>query len=107
MILAAWRCRITVTLHGPVSPLLLVFVYIGDAELQGSGFPLPAGTEDITDEDMANRPGGRLVSIETASLDVYAKYVLRSICQQVRSAGRRKLSFTQTNVFFVFPNAED
>lgn len=29
------------------------------------------------------KPASRMVSIETASLDVYAKYVLRSICQQV------------------------
>uniref|UniRef100_A0A803TH68 Mediator complex subunit 12 n=1 Tax=Anolis carolinensis TaxID=28377 RepID=A0A803TH68_ANOCA len=28
------------------------------------------------------KPAGRMVSIETASLEVYAKYVLRSICQQ-------------------------
>lgn len=29
------------------------------------------------------KPASRMGSIETASLDVYAKYVLRSICQQV------------------------
>ena len=47
----------------------------GDAELRGSGLSHPAGHDDIS--------GGRNVSIETASLDVYAKYVLKSICQQV------------------------
>uniref|UniRef100_A0A8C5S4Z7 Mediator complex subunit 12 n=1 Tax=Laticauda laticaudata TaxID=8630 RepID=A0A8C5S4Z7_LATLA len=31
---------------------------------------------------LSQKPAGRMVSIETASLDVYAKYVLRSICQQ-------------------------
>ena len=48
----------------------------GDAELRGSGLSHPAGHDDLS--------GGRSVSIETASLDVYAKYVLKSICQQVR-----------------------
>lgn len=33
----------------------------------------------------SKKSGGRNISIETASLDVYAKYVLKSICQQVRS----------------------
>uniref|UniRef100_A0A669PZ94 Mediator complex subunit 12 n=1 Tax=Phasianus colchicus TaxID=9054 RepID=A0A669PZ94_PHACC len=28
------------------------------------------------------KAGGRVVTVETASLDIYAKYVLRSICQQ-------------------------
>ncbi|MEQ2189207.1 Mediator of RNA polymerase II transcription subunit 12, partial [Goodea atripinnis] len=46
----------------------------GDAELRGSGLSHPAGLDDISD--------GRNVSIETASLDVYAKYVLKTICQQ-------------------------
>ena len=48
----------------------------GDAELRGSGLSHPAGLDDISE--------GRNVSIETASLDVYAKYVLKTICQQVR-----------------------
>ncbi|MEQ2193045.1 Mediator of RNA polymerase II transcription subunit 12, partial [Xenoophorus captivus] len=47
---------------------------LGDAELRGSGLSHPAGLDDISD--------GRNVSIETASLDVYAKYVLKTICQQ-------------------------
>lgn len=59
--------------------LLLV---AGDAELKGSGFSHPGGVDDLLDDD--KKPAGRMVSIETASLDVYAKYVLRSICQQVR-----------------------
>uniref|UniRef100_A0A7N9ANR1 Mediator complex subunit 12 n=1 Tax=Mastacembelus armatus TaxID=205130 RepID=A0A7N9ANR1_9TELE len=45
-----------------------------DAELRGSGLSHPAGLDDISE--------GRNVSIETASLDVYAKYVLKTICQQ-------------------------
>uniref|UniRef100_A0A8C4ER35 Mediator complex subunit 12 n=1 Tax=Dicentrarchus labrax TaxID=13489 RepID=A0A8C4ER35_DICLA len=47
---------------------------ISDAELRGSGLSHPAGLDDISE--------GRNVSIETASLDVYAKYVLKTICQQ-------------------------
>lgn len=59
----------------------------GDAELKGSGFSHPAGLDDISEDDMGSKKGsGRAVSIETASLDVYAKYVLKSICQQVRIA---------------------
>lgn len=59
---------------------------IGDAELKGSGFSHPAGLDDIGEDDMGSKKsGGRNISIETASLDVYAKYVLKSICQQVRS----------------------
>ncbi|CAJ0948969.1 unnamed protein product [Ranitomeya imitator] len=79
-LLAASQNRIV---PGALFAVLKAIFMLGDAELQGSGFSLPAGTEDITDEELAsNRPGGRSVSIETASLDVYAKYVLRSICQQ-------------------------
>lgn len=36
------------------------------------------------DDEMGTRKaGGRVVTVETASLDIYANYVLRSICQQV------------------------
>lgn len=56
----------------------------GDAELKGSGFSHSAGLDDIGEDDMGSKKsGGRNVSIETASLVVYAKYVLKSICQQV------------------------
>lgn len=59
---------------------------VGDADLKGSGFSHPAGLDDIGEDDMGSKKsGGRNISIETASLDVYAKYVLKSICQQVRS----------------------
>lgn len=58
--------------------------FLGDAELKGSGFSHPAGLDDIGEDDMGSKKsGGRNVSIETASLVVYAKYVLKSICQQV------------------------
>uniref|UniRef100_A0A8C9WC47 Mediator complex subunit 12 n=1 Tax=Scleropages formosus TaxID=113540 RepID=A0A8C9WC47_SCLFO len=41
------------------------------------------GLDDISEDDMGSKKAaGRAVSIETASLDVYAKYVLKSICQQ-------------------------
>lgn len=60
--------------HNRFCRLLLV---AGDAELRGSGLSHTAGLDDISE--------GRNVSIETASLDVYAKYVLKTICQQVRT----------------------
>lgn len=37
----------------------------------------------MDDELGTRKAGGRVVTVETASLDIYAKYVLRSICQQV------------------------
>lgn len=64
-----------VTVAGSHCPCL----FLGDAELRGSGLSHPAGLDDISE--------GRNVSIETASLDVYAKYVLKTICQQVRTEG--------------------
>uniref|UniRef100_A0A8C5PYK2 Mediator complex subunit 12 n=1 Tax=Leptobrachium leishanense TaxID=445787 RepID=A0A8C5PYK2_9ANUR len=79
-LLAAAQNRIV---PGALFAVLKAVFVLGDAELKGSGFSLPAGTDDITEEDLATKKtGGRPVSIETASLDVYAKYVLRSICQQ-------------------------
>lgn len=63
---------------------IFLFIFPGDAELKGSGFSHPAGLDDIGEDDMGSKKsGGRNVSIETASLVVYAKYVLKSICQQV------------------------
>lgn len=57
---------------------------LGDAELKGSGFSHPGGVDDLMDDELGTRKaGGRVVTVETASLDIYAKYVLRSICQQV------------------------
>uniref|UniRef100_A0A6I8P1J0 Mediator complex subunit 12 n=1 Tax=Ornithorhynchus anatinus TaxID=9258 RepID=A0A6I8P1J0_ORNAN len=53
--------------------------------LKGASFTVAGGPDELPEEDGAGggrRPGGRSVSVETASLDVYAKYVLRSICQQ-------------------------
>lgn len=49
---------------------------------------MTGGTEELPEEEGGSgsgsrRQGGRSISVETASLDVYAKYVLRSICQQV------------------------
>lgn len=69
-----------------MSTVYLCVSVVGDAELKGSGFSHPAGLDDIGEDDMGSKKsGGRNISIETASLDVYAKYVLKSICQQVRS----------------------
>ncbi|CAB1337452.1 unnamed protein product [Coregonus sp. 'balchen'] len=68
---------------GAVFAVLKAVFMLGDAELKGSGFSHPASLDDIADDDMGSKKsGGRTVSIETASLDVYAKYVLKSICQQ-------------------------
>uniref|UniRef100_A0A8C7I9J1 Mediator complex subunit 12 n=1 Tax=Oncorhynchus kisutch TaxID=8019 RepID=A0A8C7I9J1_ONCKI len=68
---------------GAVFAVLKAVFMLGDAELKGSGFSHPAALDDIADDDMGSKKsGGRTVSIETASLDVYAKYVLKSICQQ-------------------------
>lgn len=49
---------------------------------------MTGGPEELPEEEGGGgsggrRQGGRNISVETASLDVYAKYVLRSICQQV------------------------
>uniref|UniRef100_A0A8C8GF94 Mediator complex subunit Med12 domain-containing protein n=1 Tax=Oncorhynchus tshawytscha TaxID=74940 RepID=A0A8C8GF94_ONCTS len=68
---------------GAVFAVLKAVFMLGDAELKGSGFSHPAALDDIADDDIGSKKsGGRTVSIETASLDVYAKYVLKSICQQ-------------------------
>lgn len=72
-----------------ISPLPISHLWTtGDAELKGSGFTVTGGTEELPEEEGGGgtggrRQGGRNISVETASLDVYAKYVLRSICQQV------------------------
>lgn len=71
------------------------FSFLGDAELRGSGLSHPAGLDDISE--------GRNVSIETASLDVYAKYVLKTICQQVRMWAEiclKQIVFTGTELCF-------
>uniref|UniRef100_A0A4W5MG14 Mediator complex subunit 12 n=1 Tax=Hucho hucho TaxID=62062 RepID=A0A4W5MG14_9TELE len=68
---------------GAVFAVLKAVFMLGDAELKGSGFSHPAGLDDIADDDIGSKKsGGHTVSIETASLDMYAKYVLKSICQQ-------------------------
>ncbi|XP_039210779.1 mediator of RNA polymerase II transcription subunit 12 isoform X2 [Crotalus tigris] len=76
-LLAASQNRIV---DGAVFAVLKAVFVLGDAELKGSGFSHPGGMDDLLDDD--KKSAGRMVSIETASLDVYAKYVLRSICQQ-------------------------
>uniref|UniRef100_A0A3B4B7V0 Mediator complex subunit Med12 domain-containing protein n=1 Tax=Periophthalmus magnuspinnatus TaxID=409849 RepID=A0A3B4B7V0_9GOBI len=53
---------------------VLKAVFMLDAELRGSSLSHNTGLDDISE--------GCNVSIETASLDVYAKYVLKTICQQ-------------------------
>uniref|UniRef100_A0A8C7UTP6 Mediator complex subunit 12 n=1 Tax=Oncorhynchus mykiss TaxID=8022 RepID=A0A8C7UTP6_ONCMY len=65
---------------GAVFAVLKAVFMLGDAELKGSGFSHPASLDD--DDIGSKKSGGHTVSIETASLDMYAKYVLKSICQQ-------------------------
>uniref|UniRef100_A0A674A6P0 Mediator complex subunit 12 n=1 Tax=Salmo trutta TaxID=8032 RepID=A0A674A6P0_SALTR len=68
---------------GAVFAVLKAVFMLGDAELKGSGFSHPAGLDEIADDDIGSKKsGGHTVSIETTSLDIYAKYVLKSICQQ-------------------------
>lgn len=74
-------------MDGAVFAVLKAVFVLGDAELKGSGFTVTGGTEELPEEEGGGgsggrRQGGRNISVETASLDVYAKYVLRSICQQ-------------------------
>nr|XP_033799825.1 mediator of RNA polymerase II transcription subunit 12 [Geotrypetes seraphini] len=79
-LLAASQNRIV---DGAVFAVLKAVFVLGDAELKGSGFPHMGGVDDIAEDDVGTKKtNGRTISIETASLDVYAKYVLRSICQQ-------------------------
>uniref|UniRef100_A0A4W3I696 Mediator complex subunit 12 n=1 Tax=Callorhinchus milii TaxID=7868 RepID=A0A4W3I696_CALMI len=68
---------------GAVFAVLKAIFMLGDAELKGSGFTHAGGLEEVAeDEGAVKKSGSRSVSIETASLDVYAKYVLKNICQQ-------------------------
>uniref|UniRef100_A0A8D2IZQ1 Mediator complex subunit 12 n=1 Tax=Varanus komodoensis TaxID=61221 RepID=A0A8D2IZQ1_VARKO len=76
-LLAASQNRIV---DGAVFAVLKAVFVLGDAELKCSGFSHPGGVDDLLEDD--KKPASRMVSIETASLDIYAKYVLRSICQQ-------------------------
>lgn len=79
-------------------PLLL---FAGDAELRGSGLSHPAGLDDISE--------GRNVSIETASLDVYAKYVLKTICQQVSTWSCLKICLSPllfVTLLFIQPDSD-
>uniref|UniRef100_A0A8C3JJA8 Mediator complex subunit 12 n=1 Tax=Calidris pygmaea TaxID=425635 RepID=A0A8C3JJA8_9CHAR len=79
-LLAASQNRIV---DGAVFAVLKAVFVLGDAELKGSGFSHPGGVDDLMDDELGTRKaGGRVVTVETASLDIYAKYVLRSICQQ-------------------------
>ncbi|XP_064830087.1 mediator of RNA polymerase II transcription subunit 12-like [Oncorhynchus masou masou] len=65
---------------GAVFAVLKAVFMLGDAELKGSGFSHPTSLDD--DDIGSKKSGGHTVSIEMASLDMYAKYVLKSICQQ-------------------------
>ena len=79
----------------------LVVVFAGDVEQGGSSLhcvhgdecsvtsllaPIRGQDEKAEDEGLgarAGRAGGRVTAIETASLSEYAKFALKTICQQV------------------------
>uniref|UniRef100_A0A8C9FC88 Mediator complex subunit 12L n=1 Tax=Pavo cristatus TaxID=9049 RepID=A0A8C9FC88_PAVCR len=81
---------------GAVFAVLKAILMLGDAEIGSSGvtpvkneeLPVRALLDEIPEDEMwasphALKSRGKAVSIETASLSEYARYVLRTICQQV------------------------
>lgn len=77
-------------------PVLRCFCSAGDAEIGSSSvtpvkneeLPVRGLLDEIAEDEMwasshALKSRGKAVSIETASLSEYARYVLRTICQQV------------------------
>uniref|UniRef100_A0A8C9FB77 Mediator complex subunit 12L n=1 Tax=Pavo cristatus TaxID=9049 RepID=A0A8C9FB77_PAVCR len=80
---------------GAVFAVLKAILMLGDAEIGSSGvtpvkneeLPVRALLDEIPEDEMwasphALKSRGKAVSIETASLSEYARYVLRTICQQ-------------------------
>ncbi|NXT74315.1 MD12L protein, partial [Zapornia atra] len=80
---------------GAVFAVLKAILMLGDAEigsstvssLKGEDFPMRGLLDELNEEDIwgashALKACGKAVSIETASLSEYARYVLRTICQQ-------------------------
>uniref|UniRef100_F6T2D4 Mediator complex subunit 12L n=1 Tax=Monodelphis domestica TaxID=13616 RepID=F6T2D4_MONDO len=81
---------------GAVFAVLKAILMLGDAEigsnsnanaLKSEDFTMRGLLDDMNDDDIWNasqsmKPCGKAVSIETASLSEYARYVLRTICQQ-------------------------
>uniref|UniRef100_F7A127 Mediator complex subunit 12L n=1 Tax=Ornithorhynchus anatinus TaxID=9258 RepID=F7A127_ORNAN len=80
---------------GAVFAVLKAILMLGDAEigtsntnsLKNDDFTMKGLLDDINDDDIwgstqTMKSCGKAVSIETASLSEYARYVLRTICQQ-------------------------
>uniref|UniRef100_A0A452IWQ1 Uncharacterized protein n=1 Tax=Gopherus agassizii TaxID=38772 RepID=A0A452IWQ1_9SAUR len=79
---------------GAVFAVLKAILMLGDAEIGSSGvnslknedFTLRGLLDDLNDDEIWGAPHtlkcGKAISIETASLSEYARYVLRTICQQ-------------------------
>lgn len=76
--------------------LLLWFCYVGDAKIGNNsvsslknddftmrGLRRDGNAEDIWTASQNSKSCGKSISIETANLREYARYVLRTICQQV------------------------
>uniref|UniRef100_H3A096 Mediator complex subunit 12L n=1 Tax=Latimeria chalumnae TaxID=7897 RepID=H3A096_LATCH len=81
---------------GAVFAILKAILMLGDAEIGSSnvnsssneGFSVASllapvgGLDQINDDHKTSKSGGRAFSRETASLSEYARYALRTICQQ-------------------------
>lgn len=76
--------------------VLLWFYYLGDAKIGNNnvsslknddftmrGLRRDGNADDIWTASQNSKPCGKSISIETANLREYARYVLRTICQQV------------------------
>lgn len=91
--------------------LLLWFCYVGDAKIGNNnvsslknedftmrGLRRDGNAEDIWTASQNSKSCGKSISIETANLREYARYVLRTICQQVFF--RFNLPFTLSVLLF-------
>lgn len=95
-----------------VHPVLLCFCCTGDAEigsnsvnsLKSEEFHMRGLLDELNEDEIWGsshtlKSCGKAVSIETASLSEYARYVLRTICQQVISKTTLLSSFGETVLF--------
>lgn len=96
-----------------VHSLLPCFCCAGDAEIGSNnvnslksedfhmrGLLDELNEDEVWDSSHALKACGKAVSIETASLSEYARYVLRTICQQVISKSTHLSSFGETKFYF-------
>ena len=95
-----------------VHPVLLCFCSTGDAEigsnnvnsLKSEDFHMRGLLDELNEDDIwgsSLKSCGKAVSIETASLSEYARYVLRTICQQVICKTTLLSSFGETMLFYL------